>query len=58
MSPEELQEREWPARRFQERRARLHAVAYRMLGSISEADDVLQGTWIRLAALDLAALDP
>jgi RNA polymerase sigma factor (sigma-70 family) len=37
------------ASRFQENRSRLHAVAYRMLGSASEADDAVQETWLRLA---------
>ena len=37
------------AGRFQENRPRLHALAYRMLGSASEADDAVQETWLRLA---------
>src|SRR6478752_2149376 len=38
--------------RFEENRARLRSVAYRMLGSTSEADDAVQETWIRLARSD------
>jgi RNA polymerase sigma factor (sigma-70 family) len=41
-------EQEWVAERFEEHRTHLRAVAYRMLGSLSEADDALQEAWIRL----------
>jgi RNA polymerase sigma factor (sigma-70 family) len=57
MSREAPGEREWLARRFDERRARLHAVAYRMLGSVSDADDAVQETWIRLGQSDVAAIE-
>jgi RNA polymerase sigma-70 factor (ECF subfamily) len=39
---------DWPTAEFQEHRPHLHAVAYRMLGSLTEADDAVQETWIRL----------
>src|ERR1700756_3815590 len=39
---------DWPAAQFQAHRAHLRAVAYRMLGSLSEADDAVQETWLRL----------
>jgi len=37
------------AERFEEHRTRLRAVAYRMLGSLSEADDAVQEAWLRLS---------
>jgi DNA-directed RNA polymerase specialized sigma24 family protein len=37
----------WLAERFQEQRGRLRAVAYRMLGSLEEADDAVQNAWLR-----------
>jgi RNA polymerase sigma factor (sigma-70 family) len=43
-----MDEREWLAERFEEHRTRLKAVAYRMLGSLSEADDAVQEAWLRL----------
>jgi RNA polymerase sigma factor (sigma-70 family) len=44
-----LGENEWLAERFEEHRAHLRAVAYRMLGSLSEADDAVQDTWLRVS---------
>jgi RNA polymerase sigma factor (sigma-70 family) len=44
-----MDETEWLADRFQEHRARLHAVAYRMLGSLTDAEDAVQDTWLRLS---------
>jgi RNA polymerase sigma factor (sigma-70 family) len=52
-----MDEREWLAQRFQEHRPRLQAVAYRMLGSTSEADDALQEAWIRLSRSNAAQID-
>jgi RNA polymerase sigma factor (sigma-70 family) len=52
-----MDEREWLAQRFQEHRPRLRAVAYRMLGSTSEADDALQEAWIRLCRSNAAQID-
>ena len=43
-----MDESEWLAARFEEHRAHLRAVAYRMLGSLSEADDAVQDAWLRL----------
>lgn len=44
-----MDQRDWLAERFEDHRARLKAVAYRMLGSASEAEDAVQETWIRLS---------
>jgi RNA polymerase sigma factor (sigma-70 family) len=43
---------EWLAERFEADRTRLQAVAYRLLGSASEADDAVQETWLRLSRAD------
>ena len=42
-------EKDWLAEKFEENRSHLRAVAYRMLGSASEADDAVQETWLRLS---------
>jgi RNA polymerase sigma factor (sigma-70 family) len=47
-----MDERDWLAERFEEHRTRLRAVAYRMLGSLSEADDAVQEAWLRLSRAD------
>ena len=52
-----MDERDWLAQRFQEHRPRLRAVAYRMLGSTSEADDALQEAWIRLSRSNEGEID-
>jgi RNA polymerase sigma factor (sigma-70 family) len=44
-----MDERDWLADRFEEQRPRLKGVAYRMLGSLAEADDAVQETWLRLS---------
>ena len=43
-----MDERDWLADRFEEHRPRLRAVAYRMLGSLTDADDAVQDAWLRL----------
>src|SRR3954451_14650920 len=43
-----MNEQDWLAERFEEHRTHLRAVAYRMLGSLSEADDAVQEAWLRL----------
>ena len=45
------------AAKFEDNRARLRAVAYRMLGSLSEAEDAVQEAWLRLARTDAAAVE-
>ncbi|RZS37485.1 RNA polymerase sigma-70 factor (ECF subfamily) [Herbihabitans rhizosphaerae] len=47
-----MDEHEFLAERFQEHRDHLRAVAYRMLGSLTEADDAVQEAWLRLARVD------
>ena len=43
---------DWLAKRFEEHRAHLRSVAYRMLGSLEEADDAVQEAWLRLSRSD------
>ena len=50
-------QQEWLAERFEEQRPRLRAVAYRMLGSLSEADDAVQDAWLRLSRTDADAVE-
>jgi len=52
-----MDEQDWLAERFEEHRSRLRAVAYRMLGSVSEADDAVQDTWIRLSRTNAAEVE-
>ena len=42
-----MDENDWLADRFEEQRAQLRALAYRMLGSFAEADDAVQDAWVR-----------
>lgn len=52
-----MDERDWTAERFEEHRTRLRAVAYRMLGSLSEADDAVQEAWLRLSRTDRSEIE-
>ncbi|HKF81218.1 MAG TPA: sigma-70 family RNA polymerase sigma factor, partial [Thermoleophilaceae bacterium] len=52
-----MDERDWLAERFEQHRTRLRSVAYRMLGSLSEADDAVQETWLRLSRSDASAVE-
>jgi RNA polymerase sigma factor (sigma-70 family) len=51
-----MDEHQWLAQRFEENRSHLRAVAYRMLGSLSEADDALQEAWLRLSRSDTSGV--
>src|SRR6478752_124841 len=52
-----MDERDPLTQRFEEQRTRLRAVAYRMLGSLSEADDAVQEAWLRLRRTDAGAIE-
>jgi RNA polymerase sigma factor (sigma-70 family) len=52
-----MDEGDWLAERFEGHRAHLRAVAYRMLGSLSEADDAVQDAWLRLSRTGAGGVD-
>jgi RNA polymerase sigma-70 factor, ECF subfamily len=52
-----MHEDDWLAERFEEHRTHLRAVAYRMLGSVSEADDAVQEAWLRLSRADTSGVE-
>src|SRR5436309_10676493 len=52
-----MDERDWLAGQFEEHRTRLKAVAYRMLGSLTEADDAVQDAWLRLSRSDAEEIE-
>ncbi|MBV8747125.1 MAG: sigma-70 family RNA polymerase sigma factor [Xanthobacteraceae bacterium] len=52
-----MDDREWLAEQFEQQRSHLRAVAYRMLGSLAEADDAIQETWLRLSRSDSRAVE-
>lgn len=52
-----MDENPWLTERFEEHRARLRAVAYRMLGSLNEADDAVQEAWLRLSRADTSGVE-
>jgi RNA polymerase sigma-70 factor (ECF subfamily) len=52
-----MNEHDWMAERFEANRTHLRAVAYRMLGSLSEADDAVQESWLRLSRTDASRVE-
>jgi len=52
-----METHDWLAERFEEHRTHLRAVAYRILGSISDADDAVQEAWLRLARSDSSQVE-
>ena len=52
-----MDERDWLTERFEANRIHLRAVAYRMLGSVSDADDAVQETWLRLSRSDVSDVE-
>ena len=52
-----MKESDWLAKKFQESRSQLRALACRMLGSSSEADDAIQEAWLRLTGTDAERIE-
>src|SRR6187431_1002308 len=52
-----MDQQAWLALQFEDHRPRLRAVAYRMLGSLSEADDAVQDAWLRLSRADTSKVE-
>jgi RNA polymerase sigma factor (sigma-70 family) len=52
-----MNEQDYLAERFEQHRSHLRAVAYRMLGSVSEVDDAVQEAWLRLSRSDATGID-
>ena len=52
-----MDERNSLAQRFEAARDHLHAIAWRILGSRTEAEDAVQESWLRLASVDVATID-
>ena len=57
MDEKKLDQNEFLAEQFEANRARLRAVAYRMLGSTSEVDDAVQEAWLRLSRSEARAVE-
>src|SRR3989454_11762737 len=52
-----MDEHEWLAERFEAERSHLRAVAYRMLGDLTEADDAVQESWLHLSRSDTSGVE-
>ena len=57
MDEKKFDQSKFLAEQFESNRARLRAVAYRMLGSTGEVDDAVQETWLRLSRSDTSAVE-
>ena len=57
LESESMTDQNWLAERFESNRTHLRAVAYRMLGSLTEADDAVQEAWIRLSRTDTSDVE-
>src|SRR5437764_14833908 len=52
-----MRDRDFLAERFEEERPQLRRIAYRMLGTVDEADDAVQEAWIRLSRTDASSVE-
>src|SRR5690242_14565275 len=52
-----MEKSEWLVEQFEANRTRLRAVAYRMLGSLSEADDAVQESWLHISRSDMSSVE-
>src|SRR6266545_8324676 len=52
-----MAERDWLTDHFEQERPRLRGVAYRMLGSVAEAEDALQEAWLRISRADTSSVE-
>src|SRR5262245_55654201 len=52
-----MEKQVWLAEQFEGYRSHLRSVAYRMLGSLSEADDAVQASWLNVSRSDISGVD-
>src|SRR2546421_6912415 len=52
-----MDQHDWLAEQFEQHRPHLRAVAYRLLGSLSEAEDAVQDAWLRLSRSDTSGVE-
>jgi RNA polymerase sigma-70 factor (ECF subfamily) len=57
MAERDMTDQQWLAERFEEQRPRLRAVAYRMLGSLSESEDAVQDARLRVSRTDTSEVE-
>ena len=57
MGSHDISESDWLAQRFEQHRRELTAVAYRLLGSRTDADDAVQEAWLRLTRVDSVEIE-